>query len=272
MEWLAAAPPADYIHLSPHPFWNDPYHLVTRRISGNVSSLRIDVRGNKDAAWLAAWRTADQRAAATLMSRFRGEAIPNVTQKLVLDRSESEAFYHASKADVARWAFFFAASMPVREADWFLFPRACRGFYSNRGLSGIDGCIATAVGLAEGLASPVIAWVGDLAALHDLNALSLVRQSPHPICLIISNNGGGGIFSHLPVAADPLAEQWIAFEHQHSFQAAAALFDIPYRRTDDPTSLFAPLEEKTQLIEFVNHRSLNYEFHKALKTCFTGRV
>ena len=62
----------------------------------------------------------------------------------------------------------------------------------NRGASGIDGLIASAAGYARGLDKPVTLMIGDLAALHDLNSLGMLRDLPVPLIIVLLNNGGGG--------------------------------------------------------------------------------
>eukprot|EP00967_Tisochrysis_lutea_P062983 scaffold81088_cov23-Tisochrysis_lutea.AAC.1 len=44
--------------------------------------------------------------------------------------------------------------------------------------------------------------VGDLSFLHDINGLSLLRagEARPPLTVVLVNNGGGGIFSFLPIA------------------------------------------------------------------------
>lgn len=69
---------------------------------------------------------------------------------------------------------------------------------SNRGASGIDGIVSTAQGYAShsgGRHTTLV--VGDVAALHDLNALHLPSITPFTTLLV--NNGGGSIFSFLPI-------------------------------------------------------------------------
>ena len=77
--------------------------------------------------------------------------------------------------------------------------------------------------------------VGDLASLHDLNALALLGspqcRAPHPLPLVvvILNNGGGGIFRYLPVArhAD-VYSPYFDTPHTHTFGAACRGFGLPY--------------------------------------------
>jgi len=73
----------------------------------------------------------------------------------------------------------------------------------NRGASGIDGVVSTAAGFAAGLQRPVTLLIGDVSFMHDSNALLLLREqnSIPPLCVVVVNNQGGGIFNFLPVAS-----------------------------------------------------------------------
>ncbi|KAK1268062.1 hypothetical protein QJS04_geneDACA006670 [Acorus gramineus] len=72
----------------------------------------------------------------------------------------------------------------------------------NRGASGIDGLLSTAVGFATGCKKRVLCVVGDMSFLHDTNGLAILNQriSRKPITILVINNHGGAIFSLLPVA------------------------------------------------------------------------
>lgn len=121
---------------------------------------------------------------------------------------------------------FFGSGMPIRNADNYFFPKQCRGFFGNRGLSGIDGNIATLAGLAHHM--PMIGFIGDQACLHDLNSLPLLKKTPYPAILIVSNNRGGRIFSTLPVVQSPHFDTLFLNSHTYTFEQAAQMFDLPY--------------------------------------------
>jgi 2-succinyl-5-enolpyruvyl-6-hydroxy-3-cyclohexene-1-carboxylate synthase len=100
-----------------------------------------------------------------------------------------------------------AASNPVRDLDlaghpWGWSPG--RGLVlANRGLSGIDGTVSTATGVALASGRPTRALVGDLAFLHDLGALVLGPDEQRPdLIVVVVNDQGGGIFSLLEPGAD----------------------------------------------------------------------
>ena len=96
---------------------------------------------------------------------------------------------------------FYGSSMPIRDAD-FLAIHPPRDWHAgaNRGASGIDGLIASAAGHAIGTGEPVVAFVGDVSALHDLSSLSLAAMVETLLVIVVLNNDGGGIFRYLPIA------------------------------------------------------------------------
>ena len=91
--------------------------------------------------------------------------------------------------------------MPVRDLDAWL-PSTDRAITvrSNRGANGIDGVVSTALGSAAVADGPVALVVGDIAFLHDLNALVAARLHGLSATIVLVNNDGGGIFSFLPQA------------------------------------------------------------------------
>ena len=115
-----------------------------------------------------------------------------------------------SDEDARETSLFLSNSMPVRDADSFLYPSAQRKFTRvrglrevgvNRGASGIDGVISSAAGFAESTERPTTLLIGDVAALHDINSLHSLRasmasketkaQRSHPLSTIVLNNDGG---------------------------------------------------------------------------------
>ena len=96
------------------------------------------------------------------------------------------------------WA---GSSMPVRDMDAWL-PSTDRAITvrSNRGANGIDGVVSTALGSAAVADGPVALVLGDIAFLHDLNALVAARLHGLSATIVLVNNDGGGIFSFLPQA------------------------------------------------------------------------
>jgi len=93
-----------------------------------------------------------------------------------------------------------SSSMPIRDVEWYGGPTPAR-VLSNRGANGIDGVVSTAVGVAIGTGEPTTCLVGDVAFLHDTNALLGLRERGVDLRVVVVDNRGGGIFSFLPQAS-----------------------------------------------------------------------
>jgi 2-succinyl-5-enolpyruvyl-6-hydroxy-3-cyclohexene-1-carboxylate synthase len=98
-------------------------------------------------------------------------------------------------------AFYVGNSMSVRDVNLYWPPRdEAIDIYSNRGASGIDGVVSSALGVAAGTGEPVVLMLGDLSLLHDLSGLLAAVRLRVPLIVVVVNNDGGGIFSFLPFA------------------------------------------------------------------------
>jgi hypothetical protein len=73
-----------------------------------------------------------------------------------------------------------------------------RKVIANRGLSGIDGTVSTAIGAALGRPSSTrsMALMGDVTFLHDATALMAGPREERPdLTLVVVNDDGGSIFA-----------------------------------------------------------------------------
>jgi 2-succinyl-5-enolpyruvyl-6-hydroxy-3-cyclohexene-1-carboxylate synthase len=149
-----------------------------------------------------------------------------------------------SEPFVSRWlslnvdpehALFVSNSLPIRDLQAYAGRTGPRvPLAANRGASGIDGVVSSAAGYAEGRDTPVTLLVGDVALLHDLNALAHVGQCEQPLTIVLLNNGGGGIFSLLPVAKhEDVLTPLVSTPHALQFEGACATFDLAYARVTE---------------------------------------
>ena len=132
-------------------------------------------------------------------------------------------------------------STPVRYAQLFQHQHKFR-FWSNRGTSGIDGCVSTAVGAASVLDVPLTVITGDIGFFYDSNALWNKHLSP-TLRVILINNGGGNIFRILP-GPDKFTEMEPYLETVHSFNAEgiANNYGVQYFKADSSDSLSSSLK------------------------------
>jgi len=171
-------------------------------------------------------------------------------------------------------ALFISSSMPIRYLDMYASvvgtDRQTVVIGSNRGASGIDGVLSSALGFCCGLARPVTLLIGDTALLHDIGALNAVASARHALTIVVVNNGGCGIFNFLPVAKHgDVFEKYFANPHSTNLEAAAATFHIKFARAASPAELDAALEETSKagqhvLIEAVTAMGDMVPAHKEL--------
>jgi 2-succinyl-5-enolpyruvyl-6-hydroxy-3-cyclohexene-1-carboxylate synthase len=167
----------------------DPGHDVSA-ICSIDALLRADVGSGRERAgeWRESWAAADEAAEAAIVATLRGfdELTEPDVARLVADHLPAGA------------ALTVASSMPVRDLEWFG-GRNARA-WANRGANGIDGVTSTALGRAlAGRTSVVL--IGDLAFVHDSNALVALVERGVDLRIVVVDNDGGGIFSFLPQAA-----------------------------------------------------------------------
>lgn len=136
-------------------------------------------------------------------------------------------------------------SLPVRIAG--LLPHVSESLrvHSNRGTSGIDGSLSTALGHA--VAKPAalhVALLGDLSFFYDRNALW--RESlPSNLKVVVLNNQGGAIFRALPGPSD-WGEDFKRWTTPHRLSAQRTAEDhgltyLPVRSADELTAALPKL-------------------------------
>ncbi len=174
--------------------WPDPTRTAARLASAPVP------RGRPRRGWAAEWRSSG--AEAWLAVRDTIDAMPWPVEPGVA-RDLVAALPPGSTC-------FLGASQPVRDVMLAAAPRPGLHLFGNRGLSGIDGSVSTATGLALASGDPSYALLGDLAFLHDATGLVLGPAEPRPdLTVVVLNNNGGGIFGLLEQGSPAYAD---AFE------------------------------------------------------------
>jgi 2-succinyl-5-enolpyruvyl-6-hydroxy-3-cyclohexene-1-carboxylate synthase len=132
---------------------------------------------------------------------------------------------------------YLGNSLPIRE--WGMFAQRDKEVphelvRANRGANGIDGQLATWAGWTHGIDD---AWIliGDLTALYDLSAPSLLHDcDAEGRVIVVMNNGGGRIFDRLPRVQkmDGAQKGIIANEHAFSFESWAMMWGWDYQRVE----------------------------------------
>jgi len=154
-------------------------------------------------------------------------------------------------------------------------PRRGLRVMANRGASGIDGLVSTAIGAAIAHDGPGYALLGDLSLLHDQNGLILGPREPRPdLCLVVVNNDGGGIFSLLPQAAltGPF-ERVFGTPHGVDIGYLAAATGTPYTPLASIEDLPKAIRgQGLRIVEARTDRAQNAAVHAALRDAAQAAV
>ena len=250
---LLARPDVRVVVVDAHAPWVD--------ISGNASvvvpALVAPLRPTCGAEWAARVRAAADEAGLridALLAAGSGRAMLSLARAV---------------ASATRGPLVLGASNPVRAFDLAVESLAGRPVFSNRGQAGIDGTIATAVGIAAGLgsariatpdrageprddargraqASRVTAVMGDLTLCHDASSLAIAAATGAELDIIVADDEGGGIFATLEHgnAATPEAyDRWFGVAQHVNYEALAAAYGVGFARAATPSELAAVLAD-----------------------------
>ena len=250
---LLARPDVRVVVVDAHAPWVD--------ISGNASvvvpALAAPLRPTCGAEWAARVRAAADEVGLridALLAAGSGRTMLSLARAV---------------ASATRGPLVLGASNPVRAFDLAVESLAGRPVFSNRGQAGIDGTIATAVGIAAGLgsariatpdrageprddargraqASRVTAVMGDLTLCHDASSLALAAATGAELDIIVADDEGGGIFATLEHgnAATPEAyDRWFGVAQHVNYEALAAAYGVGFARAATPSELAAVLAD-----------------------------
>jgi 2-succinyl-5-enolpyruvyl-6-hydroxy-3-cyclohexene-1-carboxylate synthase len=259
--WLDESVPQ--ILIDPGGGWLDPARSAGLRLAADPSLLLAGAAsaGRPQGGWLEAWLEAERLARGAidgLLDEWTEPFEGRVARDLVAGMP-------------AGGTLVVGSSMPVRDVDAFAGPRDGLRFVANRGLSGIDGFVATALGVAAAGDEPVAALCGDLTLLHDASTLLGAARRPRGVVLVVCDNDGGGIFSFLPQARLPgeLFEPLFGAPHGLDLADLAAAARLPCRPVEKAADLLPALQAAldgggTELLLVRSDRAANLARHRAL--------
>jgi 2-succinyl-5-enolpyruvyl-6-hydroxy-3-cyclohexene-1-carboxylate synthase len=220
----------DLVVVSAYADWVDP----GRAASLVTDAVRLPL-GDRD--WFEVWRNADRTV------RERLDALLG-TQPYFTGPALAATVWTSLGADDV---LFAGSSSPVRDLDLAPIKPASPLVYANRGLSGIDGNVSTAAGIALALDRPTHALLGDLTTLHDATGLLVGSSEPRPdLRLVVANDDGGSLFATLE-QGEPAHmgafERLFGTPQGVHFEALAAAAGIGYRQAETADELAEILAE-----------------------------
>jgi 2-succinyl-5-enolpyruvyl-6-hydroxy-3-cyclohexene-1-carboxylate synthase len=169
-----------------------------------------------------------------------GQATSNQALKVIQDLpfSDLKVFSHVCMSLRPEMIIVAGNSSVIRYVQLFDdgFQRDCFG---NRGVSGIDGSLSSAAGIAFVSGKLTLVMLGDLGFLYDSNGL-WNRELPPNLRILVINNGGGGIFHILKGPSEqPAFKKFIEAKHTVDLQKLSAAYGLGYFYADDENSLGA---------------------------------
>jgi len=189
--------------------------------------------------------------------------------------NEFSTYYKVMENIPAGSQLHLANSMAVRYANYLHLPNINEvEVFANRGTSGIDGCVSTAVGAALATDAQVYLLVGDVAFFYDRNAL-WNNFLPSNLTIILENNSGGGIFrmidgpSHQPElepffeTSQKMKANLTAEESNMEYLSATNFEQLKNILTTIPQKL-----NRARLFEIHTNSVENTAFFKKFKTNF----
>nr|MBA2477934.1 2-succinyl-5-enolpyruvyl-6-hydroxy-3-cyclohexene-1-carboxylic-acid synthase [Sporichthyaceae bacterium] len=232
-------------------------------------------------AWLAAWVGAGAAAAAALDSVLDAEPAmcgPAVARAVAASVGPGRLLFAGSSSSIRD--LDLAGGPPGHQGDH---PAGQVTVLANRGLSGIDGAVSTAIGAAlahggnEDRAS--VALLGDLAFLHDATGLVIGPDEPRPdLTIVVVNDDGGGLFQLLEQGAPehaPAFERVFGTPHGVDLAALCAATGTPYALAGTDDELTALLERPGDgicVIEVPITRTDRRALHERIRTAVAAAV
>jgi 2-succinyl-5-enolpyruvyl-6-hydroxy-3-cyclohexene-1-carboxylate synthase len=237
----------------------DPLLGTSHSICLNFEQLdRLD-HPQPEPGWLEKWTTAEQLVEDKIDREF---------EEISCDH-EPKIARILSEYLPANTNFYCANSMPIRDLEWFWKPsEQKRNLFGARGVNGIDGTLGTAIGIAHQSNQPTFLLTGELAFLHDSNALLFASELIGSLTILLINNEGGGIFENLSVANLPEFEKCFATPQTCDFAKLCAAHSVEYLLLQDENKLIShiksPPKEGIRVIEIRTDRKADRKVRQNL--------
>jgi len=268
LTWSMALTAQAVIHFND--VWADDSHRVSHLIQAEAAqacaAVADYVQPRAETAWIRSWQAVEASTWAVIETElgrafFDGQVVAEVAALLPEGA-----------------ALFMGNSLPVRHLDQFGKPRAERlHLYANRGASGIDGVISTALGVAAAKRDqPLTLVIGDISFYHDMNGLLAVQRCAVPVTIVLINNDGGGIFRRLPIRDfEPAFNDLFLTPHGLDFEHAARLYGLAYQRVETRQAFveaFTAPAARARLIEVRTDGQLDWARREAISAAVVQHV
>lgn len=281
--------PRSFIMVGEHSSRHDPSHIITHRIQSTITQFADYLLKARfpyvSSHWCQFLQALDMMVAREISFQIDSE----------YSLTEPHVANIVSQSVSCESALFVGNSMAIRNADMYGrgsvkcthnhnisslvlssgVPYHGIQVAGNRGASGIDGLLSTAIGFAVGCNKRVICLMGDVSFLHDTNGLALLNQRVQrkPMTILVTNNHGGAIFSFLPIAEATdrrVLSKYFYTSHEVSIRNLCVAHGVKHMQVRTKVELEDALyisqgEENDCLIEVESCIDFNLAFHSKLR-------
>ena len=247
----------------------DPDHVIGERCTAPIGEWCSQVAEaldsmehvNAPVGWAEGWHTA---GAAAQLALHR--ALPDGRDDPLDEPTVARLL--TSGALLAGTHLVIASSMPIRNTEWFGGDGAGLVVHANRGANGIDGVLATAIGVAAASATPTVVLLGDIALCHDASSLTALAGRQLDLTIVVVDNDGGGIFEFLPQASVLQRERFellFGTAHGTDLVTLARAHGVPATTASTVGDLIDALDRPgTSLVHVSTDRSAAVSAHRRL--------
>ncbi|CAK9116122.1 unnamed protein product [Durusdinium trenchii] len=214
-----------YVRVATAPVRMDQDHVVTHHLPCCLAALSEAL----------AEASLEPKSPSSFWKRLSVAASGSIDRCLSGSFSEPVVAQTVSRLLTPSGRLLISSSMPIRDLDFFSKPYTdfwqapVQPPMANRGASGIDGVISTAAGICAASKVPCTLVIGDVATLQDLNAFQLLGTEAPALTVVLINNGGGGIFSFLPISKHKdVMSPFFNEPHEVDFQSVCNAFNVPH--------------------------------------------
>jgi len=264
--------PEAHWHILPAGRPGDPFKSLTKTVYGEPYNLykklgKADItRHEEQEVFYNHWQDANCNTTKNIETLFNQKNFGEFEAvRLIINSLPKNIDLHLANSTPVRYVNYLGNSLKGKQAEVF----------ANRGTSGIDGCLSTAVGNALSTDNMVVVIIGDMAFFYDRNAL-WHNHLTNNLRVIVLNNHGGGIFRIIPgPTSQPEFKKIFETEQKLSAKNTARDFNLDYYHCDNFSKLkkvipgFFKTNGKSKILEIESKGENNQTIFEEFKTRIT---
>ena len=211
-----------HLHITESGEVGNPFHTIPIILSHHDADFltALYLHSEENESYLNLWKQTTNKANT---KKFEGHYLQEFNAvKLIMEQSSESMALH------------FGNSMSIRYASWVGSTKA--KVFGNRGTSGIDGSLSTAVGYAIANSEhPVVCVLGDISFIYDAHGM-WTRQFPSNLKIVVLNNKGGQIFNWIDgPSKEPKLMPFIETPQDYNISKLCNFYKVEHQSTEKIT-------------------------------------